>query len=97
MTSGKVSETSAAVRVPKNQVPNEGTGKAECVLKTEILDSNGKAVQTAEISEMRGRPEDFKFTQKIKVEKPVLWSPEKPLSVHGAQYAGKAWENDRHL
>ena len=77
VTCGKVSEKSAVVRI-KTRVQNESKNDAKCVLKTVILDSNGRPVQTTETGGDIAGSGEFEFIEKVKIDKPVLWSPENP-------------------
>ena len=77
ITSEKVNEKSATVLI-KTRVQNEDKSNAEFILTIVFLDSDGKTVVTAEAMQSIAAGAEFEFTQKIKIAKPVLWSPENP-------------------
>ena len=89
VTSHHVSAASAVVEVKTRIVNSRGTSSA-CTLTTDLLDKDGKLVETQESSQTIEPGAEFEFVQHMNVDKPSLWSPSNPnlytvrSSVHDA-------------
>jgi beta-galactosidase len=77
VTTPAVSNDAASVRV-STKIQNEGKTAARCTLVSNLLDHDGKVVQTAEQTEEISAGTDFEFVQLMNVGKPQLWSAEGP-------------------
>ena len=63
----------------KTRVQNESDKEAHCKLVTDLLDRDGKKVQTIEtIQTMAAKGGEYEFVQQVTVEMPNLWSVENP-------------------
>jgi len=77
VTSSHVSAESATVEV-KTRIANGRKSSCECVLRSEILDKDGHAVEAQEASQSIEGGAEYEFVQQIDVSKPSLWSPANP-------------------
>ena len=77
VTTPQVAEAASIVQV-KTRVQNEGKTAATCTLSTSVLDRDGKVLQSAETGQALAADGDYEFVQRIRVEKPNLWSPDSP-------------------
>jgi beta-galactosidase len=77
VTTPQVGASSSAVQI-KTRVRNEGKSEAKCTLVTDILDADGKSVQSASASQSIAASGEFEFVQQVTVDKPNLWSPDNP-------------------
>jgi beta-galactosidase len=77
VTSHHVSAASAVVVVRTRVVNNRGTSSS-CTLNTDLVDRDGKVVQTGKSSQTIEPGAEFEFVQHMNVDKPNLWSPAKP-------------------
>jgi|HubBroStandDraft_6_1064221.scaffolds.fasta_scaffold00363_3 beta-galactosidase len=73
----QVSKEVATLQV-KTIVQNEGSSSARCMLTTNILDADGKTVQTAEASADVTANGEYDFVQQIRATNPRLWSMADP-------------------
>ncbi|MCJ7778077.1 MAG: hypothetical protein MUP16_07180, partial [Sedimentisphaerales bacterium] len=89
VTTPKVSQKSSLVRI-KTQVLNEGKVDASCTLTTNVIDKDGKAVQTVQSSADVTANREYEFTQEVTIEKPNLWSVDDPYlyTVHSMVRTG---------
>jgi beta-galactosidase len=77
VTSPRVSKDTAIVQI-KTRVKNERKTAATCVLRTNLLDRDGKAVATAEAMQQMAPNTEYEFVQQVSVDKPRLWSVADP-------------------
>lgn len=77
ITTPRVSKDEATLEV-KTRVANEAGNSAVCVLKTIILDPDGKAIQSIEASQQVSSGGQSEFAQQRELKKPRLWSVDDP-------------------
>ena len=73
----EVTEAVAMVQL-ETRVRNEGKGAAPCTLSTSVLGRDGKVLATAEAVQTLAPEGGYTFVERVRVEKPALWSPESP-------------------
>jgi beta-galactosidase len=73
VTSPRVSADAATLQI-KTTVKNEASNSALCNLTIELLDGEGKTVQSANASQEVVANGQFEFVQEVTVMKPRLWS-----------------------
>jgi beta-galactosidase len=77
VTFPRISKDSATVAV-KTRVANGRTSRAQCSLTAELLDAQGKTVQSEGASQEIAANGDYEFVQQLTVKPPNLWSPANP-------------------
>jgi beta-galactosidase len=77
VTAPRVAKDAAIVQV-KTRVKNDRQNSATCVLRTRLLDRDGKTVQIAEATQQIAPAGDYEFVQQVSVDKPRLWSVADP-------------------
>jgi len=73
----RVSLDAASVHI-RTRVRNTTTAAAQCMLDSEILDGEGKVVQTAQAAHQIAAGDLYEFNQQTTVDKPALWSVSEP-------------------
>ena len=73
VTSPSVSRDAATLQI-KTTIKNEGKKSASCTLTTNLLDAEGKAIQSAESSQGVAPNGEYEFVQQVKVMNPHFWS-----------------------
>ncbi len=73
VTAPLVSRDAATLQI-KTTIKNETRNSASCALTTNILDAEGKAIQTAESSQEVAANGEYEFVQQMRVINPYLWS-----------------------
>ena len=73
VTSPQVSKDAATLQI-KTTIKNEGSNSAHCALATNILDDEGKTVQSAETRQEIAAGGEYGFVQQVRMMKPHLWS-----------------------
>ena len=77
VTTPQVTQDRAIVQV-RTTIQNEGGRAALCILRTSIVDRDGKVIQTAEASQTVAASGEYGFVQQLRVDQPGLWSPDTP-------------------
>jgi beta-galactosidase len=90
VTTPKVSQKSSLVRI-KTQVLNEDKVAVRCTLTTNVIDKDGKVVQTVQSSADVTANREYEFTQEVTIKKPNLWSVDDPYlyTVHSTVRTGE--------
>ncbi|HKI13277.1 MAG TPA: glycoside hydrolase family 2 TIM barrel-domain containing protein [Candidatus Acidoferrum sp.] len=73
VTAPLVSRDVATIQI-KTTIKNEGKKSASCTLTTNLLDAEGKAIQSAESSQEVAANGENEFVQQVRVMNPHLWS-----------------------
>lgn len=73
VTSPRVSRDEATLQI-KTTIKNEARSSAYCTLTTNLLDAEGKAIQSAESSQEVAANGEYEFVQQMKMMNPHLWS-----------------------
>jgi beta-galactosidase len=77
VTCDHVTAESANIEV-KTRIVNSRNSGSLCTLTTEILDKNGRTLQTQQAAQTIASGAEYEFVQRISVAKPSLWSPANP-------------------
>jgi beta-galactosidase len=77
VSSLQVSNDSATLRI-STRISNEGKNAVRCSLAQAVLDHNGNAVQSVNISQDIDSGTEYEFLQQIKINTPHLWSVTDP-------------------
>jgi beta-galactosidase len=81
VTTPQVSKDAASVQV-RTKIQNEGQTIARCTLVSNLLDHEGKLVQSAEGTQEIAAGAEFEFVQVLNVNEPRLWSVADPCLYH---------------
>ncbi|MEO7932608.1 MAG: glycoside hydrolase family 2 TIM barrel-domain containing protein [Chthoniobacterales bacterium] len=77
VTTPEVSKDKAVVKIA-SEVRNDGSAESDVVVRTRVLDSKGKAVQTTESKLHLSGSETRTVEQSLELRSPKLWSPDSP-------------------
>jgi beta-galactosidase len=77
ITTPEISESEAKINM-KTTLENSANSETEVTLRTIIIDKNNSVCATAETTEKISGKNEKEVVQKMKVDKPMLWSPDSP-------------------